>query len=86
LTSGTIKGGTPQRKDNYGWKRVRFVENEIDIVVKSSTSEKFKHYLNSIKHIGAASLPTKGGSKGVAEVVLVKYLMGWRWRFVKSSP
>ena len=50
---------TPQRKDNHRYKKVRFVENVINVVVKPSTrmvvetsvSEKFKHCLNSIKNM-----------------------------------
>jgi hypothetical protein len=52
LTGETIKGGvpskakgkdeplviSPQRKDNHGCKKVKFVENVTDMVVKPSSS------------------------------------------------
>lgn len=49
-------GGTTQRQDNNGFKKVRFVENVTDMTVKpsssmveeTSSSEMFKHCLNSI--------------------------------------
>jgi hypothetical protein len=40
-----------QRKDNHGWKKVKSWENVTDVVVKPSSSEKFKHCLNSIDRI-----------------------------------
>ena len=85
-------------KDNHGCKKVRFVENETNMVVKPSStmvvkkslSEKFKHCLNSIESMscweqGGAPLPTKGVQKGMPNGLLMETNHGLRWRFVESN-